>query len=86
MASLLIVFFTLIVRISSIFVITLLHQEEVDAGAILIQEAVPVYPDDTIDTLSERVKTAEHRAYPHALELVASGKAVLGHDGHIVWK
>ncbi|KAK2163552.1 hypothetical protein LSH36_77g01068 [Paralvinella palmiformis] len=60
--------------------------EEVDAGAILIQEAVPVYPDDTVETLSERVKMAEHQAFPRAMELVASGKAVLGDDGYIQWK
>jgi phosphoribosylglycinamide formyltransferase-1 len=40
---------------------------EVDAGPILAQEAVPVLPDDTPDTLHERIKAVEHRIYPEAI-------------------
>ncbi|XP_072178947.1 trifunctional purine biosynthetic protein adenosine-3-like [Diadema setosum] len=60
--------------------------EEVDAGAILVQESVPVLPGDTVETLQERVKTAEHVAYPRALELIARGQGRLGDDGKIAWK
>ncbi|XP_063954350.1 trifunctional purine biosynthetic protein adenosine-3-like [Lytechinus pictus] len=60
--------------------------EEVDAGAILVQESVPVLPGDTEPTLQERVKTAEHVAYPRALELIARGQASLGTEGKVVWK
>ena len=60
-------------------------QEEVDAGAILVQESVPVNPGDTESILQERVKTAEHKAYPQALELVARGHARMGDDGKVVW-
>ncbi|CAJ0929957.1 unnamed protein product [Ranitomeya imitator] len=59
--------------------------EEVDAGAIVYQEAVPVEFGDTVDSLSERVKKAEHKAFPAALQLVASGAAKLGEDGKICW-
>lgn len=59
--------------------------EEVDAGAIVFQEAVPVEFGDTEETLSERVKKAEHRAFPAALQLVASGVVKLGADGKICW-
>ena len=62
----------------------LLLQEEVDAGAILVQESVPVFPYDTEETLAERVKAVEHNAYPKALELVASGKVFL-EDNSIKW-
>jgi phosphoribosylglycinamide formyltransferase-1 len=48
---------------------------EVDAGPIVVQAAVPVLPDDTPDTLSARVLAEEHRIYPLALKLVASGRA-----------
>lgn len=59
--------------------------EEVDGGAIICQESVPVYPGDTEELLSERVKTVEHVAYPAALELVASGRVQLGDGNRLVW-
>jgi phosphoribosylglycinamide formyltransferase 1 len=37
---------------------------EMDAGPILAQEAVPVLPGDTEETLHERIKVAERRLYP----------------------
>ncbi len=55
---------------------------DVDAGPIIAQAAVPVLSDDTPDTLAARVLEAEHRVYPYALALVASGMAVL--DGNRV--
>uniref|UniRef100_A0A672F721 Trifunctional purine biosynthetic protein adenosine-3 n=1 Tax=Salarias fasciatus TaxID=181472 RepID=A0A672F721_SALFA len=58
--------------------------EEVDAGAILVQEAVPVLPGDSEQSLSERIRQAEHRAFPRALELVCSGAARLGEQGRVV--
>lgn len=61
-------------------------QEEVDAGAIIVQEAVPVVAGDTEESLSERIRGAEHRAFPAAMELVASGTVRLEEDGHITWK
>lgn len=48
---------------------------EMDAGPILAQAAVPVRPDDTAETLAARILQAEHRLYPQALALVASGAA-----------
>ncbi|NWV33144.1 PUR2 protein, partial [Grantiella picta] len=59
--------------------------EEVDAGAIIFQEAVPVKLGDTEATLAERVKEAEHRAFPAALQLVASGAVRVGEAGKIYW-
>jgi phosphoribosylglycinamide formyltransferase-1 len=41
---------------------------EVDDGPILAQEAVPVMPDDTVDTLHDRIKRVEHRLYPEVIE------------------
>ncbi|CAI5772619.1 trifunctional purine biosynthetic protein adenosine-3 [Podarcis lilfordi] len=59
--------------------------EEVDAGAIIFQEPVPVKIGDTEETLCERVKEAEHRAFPAAMQLVASGEVQLGGDGKLRW-
>ena len=47
---------------------------ETDAGPILMQGAVAVRDDDTPDTLAARILQIEHRIYPDALRLVASGK------------
>jgi phosphoribosylglycinamide formyltransferase 1 len=40
---------------------------EMDAGEVIVQETVPVLPDDTEESLQQRVHAAEHRAYPKAL-------------------
>jgi phosphoribosylglycinamide formyltransferase-1 len=46
---------------------------EMDEGPIVAQAAVPVLAGDTAETLAARVLEIEHRLYPHALALVASG-------------
>lgn len=48
---------------------------EMDNGPIIVQAAVPVLPGDDEARLAARVLEAEHRAYPLALGLVASGQA-----------
>jgi phosphoribosylglycinamide formyltransferase 1 len=53
---------------------------ETDAGPILMQGAVAVHDDDTPDTLAARILGVEHRIYPDALRLVASGKVRLEGD------
>lgn len=45
---------------------------EVDAGPILAQEAVAVLPDDTTETLHERIKQVERRLYPTVLRELVS--------------
>lgn len=47
---------------------------DVDAGPIIVQGAVTVHDDDTPDTLGARVLQIEHRIYPQALRMVASGQ------------
>lgn len=47
---------------------------DVDAGPIIVQAAVPVQADDTPETLAARVLEAEHRIYPLAVRLIASGR------------
>lgn len=56
---------------------------EMDTGPIVAQAALPVLPDDTEVSLAARVLEAEHRLYPHALRLVASG-AVRVEGEHVV--
>jgi len=45
-----------------------------DEGAAILQAEVPVLPGDTPEALSDRVLVEEHRIYPEALRLLASGQ------------
>ena len=69
---------------------------ETDAGPIVMQGAVAVADDDTAETLAARILGIEHRIYPEALRLLASGKVRLegdfcrisgqaSPDGTLVW-
>lgn len=49
----------------------------VDDGPILAQEAVPVRPDDTVESLHERIKAVERRLYPDTIEAVVVGDVSL---------
>jgi phosphoribosylglycinamide formyltransferase 1 len=44
-------------------------EEKVDGGPVIIQAAVPVFDEDTEETLSERILAQEHRIYPLAIQL-----------------
>ncbi|MCX8034183.1 MAG: phosphoribosylglycinamide formyltransferase [Thermodesulfovibrio sp.] len=48
--------------------------EGVDTGPIIIQAAVPVHPDDTEESLSERILKLEHKIFPEAIRLFAEGR------------
>ncbi|MBA4107339.1 MAG: phosphoribosylglycinamide formyltransferase [Pirellula sp.] len=50
---------------------------EYDAGPIIWQQPVPVFDDDTAETLAARVFEVEKEAYPHVLKLLAGGKIKL---------
>ena len=51
----------------------------VDTGPIIVQAAVPVSPNDTPETLSERILKYEHRIYPQAVKWFVDGRIeVLG--------
>ena len=51
--------------------------EEVDAGPILLQAAIPIDEGDTEDSLVERIHAVEHRIYPAAIQLLAEGRVRL---------
>ncbi len=48
--------------------------EELDAGPIILQRAVPVRDDDTPETLAARILAVEHELYPEAIRLVLDGR------------
>lgn len=49
----------------------------VDDGPILAQAAVPVLPDDTVESLHERIKTVERRLYIQTIEEILARGSVL---------
>jgi phosphoribosylglycinamide formyltransferase 1 len=62
-----------------------LVDEEVDHGPIVLQEAVPVLPDDDEGTLHARIQEVEHRVYPRAVRLLAEGRLkVEGRTVHVL--
>jgi len=48
--------------------------EGVDTGPVIVQAVVPVYEDDTEESLAERILKEEHRIYPMAIRLFLDGK------------
>lgn len=63
--------------------------EELDGGPVILQAKVPVFENDSAETLAERIQTQEHRIYPLVAQwfvtnrlVMQDGKAVL--DGHIL--
>ena len=47
---------------------------ELDGGPIVLQSAVPVRDDDTVELLSARILIEEHRIYPEAVRLILDGR------------
>jgi phosphoribosylglycinamide formyltransferase-1 len=62
-----------------------LVDEQMDHGPIVMQAAVPVYPDDTRDSLSARILIQEHRIYPAAIRLFAEGRVKIQDGKVMVW-
>ncbi len=48
--------------------------EQVDHGAIILQEAVGIHPKDTLEKLEKKIHVVEHKIYPKAIDLFARGK------------
>ncbi|WP_136658743.1 phosphoribosylglycinamide formyltransferase [Nitratireductor sp. XY-223] len=58
--------------------------EGMDEGPLIAQAAVPVLPNDDVESLAARVLKAEHRLYPSALRLVAEGKVKITDSGTVL--
>ena len=48
--------------------------EECDEGPIIIQAVVPVFPEDTEESLAARILEQEHRIYPCAIQLYSESR------------
>lgn len=51
--------------------------EGVDTGPIVVQAVVPVYEDDTEETLAARILKEEHKIYPMAIRLFLEGRLTI---------
>lgn len=58
--------------------------DKVDGGPIILQARIPIYPEDTAETLATRVLQEEHRIYPKAIRAFAEEEIRLEGE-RIVW-
>ncbi|MFK0090081.1 phosphoribosylglycinamide formyltransferase [Pseudomonas sp. NPDC090755] len=58
--------------------------EELDGGPLVVQAVIPVEPDDTPESLAQRVHSQEHRIYPLAVRWFAEGRLRLGEHGALL--
>ncbi len=50
---------------------------ELDGGPVIMQGALEIKDDDTLESLSERIHRLEHKLYPRAIDLLVRGKLVV---------
>lgn len=57
---------------------------ELDGGPVIIQSRTPVQPDDTVDSLAQKVHQLEHRIYPLAAQWFVDGRLQLEARGVVL--
>ena len=60
-------------------------REDVDNGPIIVQEILPVQKGDTPETLASRLLFLEHKAYKHALKIIAYKKYLINGNTVETW-
>jgi len=55
----------------------------IDTGPVILQQAIPVLPDDTEESLAARILPHEHRLLPEVVRLLAAGRLKV--EGTTVW-
>ncbi len=51
--------------------------EFLDSGPIVVQSAVPVLDEDTVESLSARILSQEHIIYPKAIQWIVEGRVII---------
>ncbi|KGY09234.1 phosphoribosylglycinamide formyltransferase [Vibrio sinaloensis] len=51
--------------------------EQLDGGPVILQAKVPIFDEDTVETLTERVQTQEHRIYPLVVKWLVEERLVM---------
>ncbi|MDD5469590.1 MAG: phosphoribosylglycinamide formyltransferase [Candidatus Peribacteraceae bacterium] len=54
--------------------------EGVDTGPILVQKSCSIRPDDTVDSLKERIQALEKEWYPKVLQMVEEGEIAVPYE------
>jgi phosphoribosylglycinamide formyltransferase-1 len=49
-----------------------------DHGPIILQQAIKIEEDDTLESLEAKIHKVEHKLYPQAIKLFVEGKLALG--------
>ena len=49
-------------------------EEAMDSGPVVIQAAVPLNADDSVEDIMSRIHCLEHRIYPQAIQWLAQGR------------
>ncbi len=57
---------------------------DLDGGPIILQAAVPILRDDTMESLAARVLALEHQILPRTVDLIARGQVRTAADGVVV--
>lgn len=57
---------------------------QMDHGPVILQKTVPVFPEDTEETLVERLLPVEHEAYVEALDALSTGRLHLS-GRRVLW-
>lgn len=58
--------------------------EFVDHGPIIAQQAVPVFVDDSVESLHARIQKEEHQLYPRVVKALLEGRLVVN-DRRVTW-
>lgn len=51
--------------------------EQLDGGPVILQAKVPIFDEDTVETLTERVQTQEHKIYPMVVKWLVEERLVM---------
>lgn len=58
--------------------------EELDGGPVILQAKVPVFEDDTADSLAQRVHVQEHQIYPMVVKWMCEGRLTMSEKGALL--
>lgn len=58
---------------------------ELDGGPVVVQSKIDIQPNDTVETLQQRIHKLEHQAYPKVIEWFAQGRLSFENE-QVIWE